>query len=160
MPGAVTKTPAQWVLAEATKSRAELPLDTYSLPVKYKISSIYIEAFRVTNTYDHRALNTELPVRSAVLKQRTGGLVVRWVTTSEYPLLYVFVRFIFLHMETRFCIAPVAPIRRLPCSLFIDILLTGPFLSTSNLLATFQQSIRPSLRALGNPCVAVFTEDL
>jgi hypothetical protein len=31
-----------------------------------------------------------LPVRSAVLKRSTGGLVVRWVTTSEYPLLYVF----------------------------------------------------------------------
>jgi hypothetical protein len=36
-------------------------------------------------------LKIELPVRSAVLKQDTGGLVVRWVTTSEYPLLYVFV---------------------------------------------------------------------
>ncbi|KAF2849448.1 hypothetical protein T440DRAFT_399083 [Plenodomus tracheiphilus IPT5] len=32
----------------------------------------------------------ELPVRSAVLKQCTGGLVVRWVTTGESPLLYVF----------------------------------------------------------------------
>ena len=41
-------------------------------------------------TYDHRILNAALPVRSAVLKQDTGGLVVRWVTTSEYPLLYVF----------------------------------------------------------------------
>jgi hypothetical protein len=41
-------------------------------------------------TYDHRTLKIELPVRSAVLKQCTGGLVVRWVTTSEYPLLYVF----------------------------------------------------------------------
>jgi hypothetical protein len=41
-------------------------------------------------TYDHRRLRTELPVRSAVLKQSTGGLVVRWVTTGEYPLLYVF----------------------------------------------------------------------
>ena len=41
-------------------------------------------------TYDHRILRTELPVRSAVLKQDTGGLVVRWVTTGEYPLLYVF----------------------------------------------------------------------
>ena len=40
-------------------------------------------------TYDHRILNAALPVRSAVLKQDTGGLVVRWVTTSEYPLLYV-----------------------------------------------------------------------
>jgi hypothetical protein len=35
-------------------------------------------------------MNTELPVRSAVLKHCTGGLVVRWVTTSESPLLYVF----------------------------------------------------------------------
>jgi hypothetical protein len=33
---------------------------------------------------------TRLPVRSALFKQRTGGLVVRWVTTSESPLLYVF----------------------------------------------------------------------
>jgi hypothetical protein len=32
-----------------------------------------------------------LPVRSAIFKQDTGGLVVRWVTTGEYPLLYVFV---------------------------------------------------------------------
>jgi hypothetical protein len=31
-----------------------------------------------------------LPVRSALFKQDTGGLVVRWVTTSESPLLYVF----------------------------------------------------------------------
>jgi hypothetical protein len=42
------------------------------------------------STYDHRTLKTRLPVRSALFKQRTGGLVVRWVTTSEYPLLYVF----------------------------------------------------------------------
>jgi hypothetical protein len=44
----------------------------------------------IASTYDHRTLKIELPVRSAVLKQCTGGLVVRWVTTSEYPLLYVF----------------------------------------------------------------------
>jgi hypothetical protein len=31
-----------------------------------------------------------LPVRSALFKQDTGGLVVRWVTTGESPLLYVF----------------------------------------------------------------------
>ncbi|KAH4896932.1 hypothetical protein HBI80_199340 [Parastagonospora nodorum] len=47
----------------------------------------------VSSTYDHRALNTRLPVRSAIFKQRTGGLVVRWVTTGESPLLYVFVIF-------------------------------------------------------------------
>jgi hypothetical protein len=45
---------------------------------------------RIPFTYDHRTLKTRLPVRSALFKQRTGGLVVRWVTTSEYPLLYVF----------------------------------------------------------------------
>jgi hypothetical protein len=33
---------------------------------------------------------TRLPIRSALFKQRTDGSVVRWVTTSEYPLLNVF----------------------------------------------------------------------
>ncbi|KAF1915535.1 hypothetical protein BDU57DRAFT_450758, partial [Ampelomyces quisqualis] len=42
------------------------------------------------STYDHRFKNIALPVRSAVLKLVTGGLVVRWVTTGESPLLYVF----------------------------------------------------------------------
>jgi hypothetical protein len=56
------------------------------------------------DTYDHRTLKTRLPVRSALFKQRTGGLVVRWVTTSEYPLLYVFgsylpYPFCFVHVE-------------------------------------------------------------
>ncbi|KAF1850271.1 uncharacterized protein K460DRAFT_361090 [Cucurbitaria berberidis CBS 394.84] len=51
---------------------------------------IYYLSLRMSNTYDHRILNSALPVRSAVLKQDTGGLVVRWVTTSESPLLYVF----------------------------------------------------------------------
>jgi hypothetical protein len=35
-------------------------------------------------------VKARLPVRSALFKQDTGGLVVRWVTTSESPLLYVF----------------------------------------------------------------------
>jgi hypothetical protein len=49
--------------------------------------------FELSPTYDHRTLKTRLPVRSALFKQRTGGLVVRWVTTSESPLLYVFAFF-------------------------------------------------------------------
>jgi hypothetical protein len=53
--------------------------------------NIYCKAYDLCSTYDHRTMNTELPVRSAVLKHCTGGLVVRWVTTSESPLLYVFV---------------------------------------------------------------------
>ena len=40
-------------------------------------------------------VTTRLPVRSAIYKQCTGGLVVRWVITSESPLLYVFVLFSF-----------------------------------------------------------------
>ncbi|EUC29085.1 hypothetical protein COCCADRAFT_107452, partial [Bipolaris zeicola 26-R-13] len=30
------------------------------------------------------------PVRSSLVKQFTGGLVARWVTTGESPLSYVF----------------------------------------------------------------------
>ncbi|PVH80493.1 hypothetical protein DL98DRAFT_418410, partial [Cadophora sp. DSE1049] len=41
-------------------------------------------------TYDHRLKRMGHPVRSAKPKLQIGGLVVGWVTTSEYPLLYVF----------------------------------------------------------------------
>ena|SRR5690242_3098453 len=51
---------------------------------------IFTYYFEGSSTYDHRTLKTRLPVRSALFKQRTGGSVIRWVTTSEYPLLYVF----------------------------------------------------------------------
>jgi hypothetical protein len=44
-------------------------------------------------TYDHRTMRARLPVRSAIFKHRTGGLVVKWVTISESPLLYVFESF-------------------------------------------------------------------
>jgi hypothetical protein len=54
------------------------------------------------STYDHRILRTRLPVRSALFKQDTGGLVVRWVTTSESPLLYVFA-FLFAFFFARLC---------------------------------------------------------
>jgi hypothetical protein len=60
--------------------------------LSYTIADInsYTTLINTSFTYDHRTLKIELPVRSAVLKQCTGGLVVRWVTTGEYPLLYVF----------------------------------------------------------------------
>jgi hypothetical protein len=54
-----------------------------------------------SSTYDHRILKTRLPVRSALFKQDTGGLVVRWVTTSESPLLYVFAIILFLLLVWR-----------------------------------------------------------
>ncbi|KAF1937045.1 hypothetical protein EJ02DRAFT_357758, partial [Clathrospora elynae] len=53
-----------------------------------------------------------LPVRSAVLKQCTGGLVVRWVTTSESPLLYVFAffaLFCFTSNPSYVCIVCIPP---------------------------------------------------
>jgi hypothetical protein len=49
-------------------------------------------------------VNTALPVRSAVLKQDTGGLVVRWVTTSESPLLYVLFEYYFCSLNQ--CLLP------------------------------------------------------
>jgi hypothetical protein len=51
----------------------------------------YIVEFRkLTVTYDHRLKKIGHPVRSAILKLQIGRLVVGWVTTSEYLLLYVF----------------------------------------------------------------------
>ncbi|KAF2705192.1 hypothetical protein K504DRAFT_334526, partial [Pleomassaria siparia CBS 279.74] len=41
-----------------------------------------------SSTYDHRTMKTGLPVRSALHKHRTGGLVVKWVTIGESLLLY------------------------------------------------------------------------
>jgi hypothetical protein len=38
-------------------------------------------------------MKTRLPVRSALFKHDTGGLVVKWVTISESLLLYVFAFF-------------------------------------------------------------------
>jgi hypothetical protein len=53
----------------------------------------------IPSAYDHRLERTGHPVRSAIHKLQIGGLVVGSVTTSEYPLLYVFalcVHFIFV----------------------------------------------------------------
>ncbi len=47
-------------------------------------------------TYDHRLRRIGHPVRFAIHKPQIGRLVVGWVTTSEYLLLYVFV---FLPLE-------------------------------------------------------------
>ena len=48
---------------------------------------------RIAITYDHRLRSTGHPVRSAIHKPQIGRLVVGWVTTSEYLLLYVFILF-------------------------------------------------------------------
>jgi hypothetical protein len=67
----------------------------------YALLSVYeiiLNSILFLITYDHRKLKTGIPVRSSLLKQLTGGLVVRWVTTSESPLSYVFTVFL-LYLE-------------------------------------------------------------
>jgi hypothetical protein len=59
-------------------------------------NKVYIR--QLLATYDHRLKRTGHPVRSAIHKLEIGGLVVGWVTTSEYPLLYVFCPFIYLQI--------------------------------------------------------------
>jgi hypothetical protein len=53
-----------------------------------------------TVTYDHRLRRIGHPVRSAIHKPQIGRLVVGWVTTSEYLLLYVFA-FAFAHLPPK-----------------------------------------------------------
>ena len=61
---------------------------------RVNVYSTYIVKFRkLTVTYDHRLKKIGHPVRSAILKLQIGRLVVGWVTTSEYLLLYVFLIF-------------------------------------------------------------------
>jgi hypothetical protein len=59
-----------------------------------------------TSTYDHRIMKTRLPVRSALFKHDTGGLVVKWVTISESLLLYVFAFLNFFETHHRYPIRP------------------------------------------------------
>ena len=50
----------------------------------------YILFYVSLSTYGHRLKNNRHPVRSAKDKLQIDQLVVGWVTTSEYWLLYVF----------------------------------------------------------------------
>ncbi|KEQ80464.1 hypothetical protein M438DRAFT_385940, partial [Aureobasidium pullulans EXF-150] len=53
----------------------------------------------LTITYGHSQLKTGHPVRSAIHKQLNGRLVLRWVTTWESLLLYVY--FVFFNSFAR-----------------------------------------------------------
>ena len=55
-----------------------------------EIATFICSNWRNSVTYDHRLRRTGHPVRSAIHKPQIGRLVVGWVTTSEYLLLYVF----------------------------------------------------------------------
>jgi 4-hydroxybenzoate polyprenyltransferase len=63
------------------------------------LATIYTETTPLYITYDHRFKRTGHPVRSAIHKLEIGRLVVGWVTTSEYLLLYVFFAFFFLFLS-------------------------------------------------------------
>jgi hypothetical protein len=74
--------------------RMRLMIEFAVAPLYLHLSQRYMYQNAATSsTYDHRILKAMLPVRSAIFKQDTGGSVVRWVTTGEYPLLYVFLNF-------------------------------------------------------------------
>jgi hypothetical protein len=68
------------------------------------IRSYIVFDMTITVTYDHRLKRIGHPVRSAIHKLEIGGLVVGWVTTSEYPLLYVFLPIFFVSLY-KFCLA-------------------------------------------------------
>ena len=98
----------------------------------------YVLILSSSSTYDHRRGTLPDPVCSPHVKPSTGGLVVRWVTTGEYPLLYVFaVPMIAWRAET-FCLWSI---------LFVDpwsasrgeeyLLMLGP--CSSSLVARFLQ---------------------
>ena len=50
----------------------------------------YTILYALAVTYDHRNRKISHPVCSGIYKPVTGRSVVRWVTTGEYLLLYVF----------------------------------------------------------------------
>jgi hypothetical protein len=73
------------VQARKGSSSPHIPCHT-----RHTNSRIYTRCKSNSCTYDHRIMKTRLPVRSALFKHDTGGLVVKWVTISESLLLYVF----------------------------------------------------------------------
>jgi hypothetical protein len=64
--------------------------NNFLLITRKQIFYVIIINKHFSSTYDHRLERTGHPVRSAIHKLQIGGLVVGSVTTSEYPLLYVF----------------------------------------------------------------------
>jgi hypothetical protein len=62
-----------------------------SSSVCHRTIPILTQHSRITSTYGHRTKRTRIPVCSFTDKLGIGELVVGWVTTSESPLLYVFV---------------------------------------------------------------------
>ena len=58
-------------------------------------ATIILHCNLCSSTYDHRSKKAKDPVRSPIYKLRTGLVVVRWVTTCEFKLSYVFVAVFF-----------------------------------------------------------------
>jgi hypothetical protein len=92
----VVKTPALVISLvqihdEARDIKGQLPSASVRDKLDKQMLWYFIVSFKANHdTYDHRLEKIGHPVRSAVLKLQIGRLVVGWVTTSEYLLLYVF----------------------------------------------------------------------
>jgi hypothetical protein len=72
--------------AESNTGAIREPLGTTPA---HQILKLIFTSSVLPSTYGHRLQNTGHPVRSGIHKLQIDGLVVRWVTTCEYPLLYV-----------------------------------------------------------------------
>ena len=79
--------PVRWFCQDAGRSRG------------IDVELIYSK-FPLTSTYDHTSRKTRDPVRSPQDKPGRAGLVVGSVTTSEYPVLYVFFFYFFFFAPT------------------------------------------------------------
>ena len=86
----ITSEPHEDQSVEKIKGRSSLSL--LSKVLKTQLQDKYPNSVKSV-TYDHRLRRTGHPVRSAIHKPQIGRLVVGWVTTSEYLLLYVFLSF-------------------------------------------------------------------
>jgi hypothetical protein len=96
----------QWHYHSTHKPNPSPPTSTLNpqptnLPL---IPGIHTHPRPKTITYDHRQRKAPRPVRSAYDKPLTGGLVVKWVTIGESPLLYVFFAFFLSRGIWRTCL--------------------------------------------------------
>ncbi len=81
-----------WPPSSPARPSPSTGVSIYHIPTQPRpsIPSIYTNASGLSSTYDHTYWKARDPVRSPLVKPVRAGLVVGSVTTSEYPVLYVF----------------------------------------------------------------------
>ena len=79
---------ASLVVGWVTTSESLVLYNFFSLVYSYYIQDLRIFMATVLAMYDHRPWKARDPVCSPIDKPETASLVVGWVTTSEYLVLY------------------------------------------------------------------------